>query len=140
MIDNCLSWLYNPLVFLICAVICNTIAVFNNRKRYLKGCACSYAKDFKSVLLIGGISFLYSLSVCVIVAMICKNFAVIFFEPPHLQEKINLFLFTCLSCAVIFFDKLNLLINSKMIKYIENKLNFEDTRTKEEDINNKIKD
>lgn len=123
---ECLEFLYNPVVFLICSVIANTITIFNNRRRYLSGCACSYSKEFKSVFLIVIISMLYSLSVCVIVAMIAKNAGVIFFEPPFLQEKLNLLLFTCLSCSVIFFDKLNLFLNTRIMQYIERKLHLGD--------------
>lgn len=131
---ECLELFYNPVVFLICSVIANTITIFNNRKRYLSGCACSYSKEIKSVFLILIISTLYSLSVCIIVAMICKNFAVIYFEPPFLQEKINLLLFVCLSCSVIFFDKLNLFLNTRIMQYIERKLHLGD---KEENDENK---
>lgn len=128
---------YNPFVFLVCAVIANTITIFNNRKRYLSGCACSYSKEFKGILLILFVSLVYSISVCVIVAMICKNFAVIFFEPPFLQEKINLCLFICLSCAVIFFDKLNLSMNTKLMHYIEKKLHLNDNESSSENKENK---
>lgn len=122
-----MNFLYNPLVFLICSIVANTINIFNNRRRYLSGCACSYSKEFKSIVIILIISTLYALSVCVIVAMISKNFAVIFFEPPFLEEKINLFLFTCLSCSVIFFDKLNLFLNTRIMQYIERKLHLTNT-------------